>query len=29
MLIDYPENITIAMLGTQANDYPGTGSRGS
>jgi len=29
MLIDYPENITIAMLGTQANDYPGTGRRGS
>jgi predicted dehydrogenase len=29
MLIDYPENITVAMLGTQANDYPGTGSRGS
>jgi predicted dehydrogenase len=29
MLIDYPENITIAMLGTQANNYPGTGSRGS
>ena len=29
MLIDYPENITIAMLGTQANDYPGTGGRGS
>jgi len=28
-LIDYPENITIALLGTQANDYPGTGSRGS
>lgn len=28
-LIDYPENITVAVLGTQANDYPGTGSRGS
>jgi len=29
MLIDYPENITVAVLGTQGNDYPGTGSRGS
>ena len=29
MLIDYPENITVAVLGTQANDYPGTGARGS
>lgn len=29
MLIDYPENITVAVLGTQANDYPGAGSRGS
>ncbi|MHC4642829.1 MAG: Gfo/Idh/MocA family protein [Planctomycetota bacterium] len=29
MLIDYPENITVAVLGTQANNYPGTGSRGS
>jgi hypothetical protein len=29
MLIDYPENVTIAVLGTQGNDYPGTGSRGS
>jgi predicted dehydrogenase len=28
-LIDYPEKITVAVLGTQANDYPGTGSRGS
>jgi len=29
MLIDYPEDITVAVLGTQANDYPGTGARGS
>jgi predicted dehydrogenase len=29
MLIDYPENVTIAVLGTQGNDCPGTGSRGS
>ncbi|MHC4497116.1 MAG: Gfo/Idh/MocA family protein, partial [Planctomycetota bacterium] len=29
MLIDYPEKITVAVLGTQANDYPGTGARGS
>jgi predicted dehydrogenase len=29
MLIDYPEKITVAVLGTQANDYPSTGSRGS
>jgi len=29
MLIDYPENITVAVLGTQGNDYPGTGSRGA
>ena len=29
MLIDYPEKITVAVLGTQANDYPGTGGRGS
>ncbi len=28
-LIDYPEKITVAVLGTQANDYPGTGGRGS
>ncbi|MHC4509891.1 MAG: Gfo/Idh/MocA family protein [Planctomycetota bacterium] len=28
-LIDYPERITVAVLGTQANDYPGTGGRGS
>lgn len=29
MLIDYPENITIAVLGTQGNDYSGTGARGA
>ena len=29
MLIDYPEKITVAVLGTQANNYPATGSRGS
>jgi predicted dehydrogenase len=28
-LITYPEKVTVAVLGTQANDYPGTGSRGS
>jgi predicted dehydrogenase len=28
-LIDYPEKITVAVLGTQANDYPATGARGS
>ena len=29
MLIDYPEKITVAVLGTQANDYPATNARGS
>jgi len=29
MLIDYPEKITVAVLGTQGNDYQGAGSRGS
>ena len=29
MLIDYPEKVTIAVLGTQANNYPATGARGS
>jgi predicted dehydrogenase len=29
MLIDYPEKITVAVLGTQANDYPGAAGRGS
>jgi predicted dehydrogenase len=28
-LISYPEKSTVAVLGTQANDYPGTGGRGS
>ncbi len=29
MLIDYPERITVAVLGTQGNDYPGIANRGS
>jgi predicted dehydrogenase len=29
MLIDYPEKITVAVLGTQANDNPGLSGRGS
>jgi len=29
ILIDYPEKITVAVLGTQGNDYSGTGERGS
>ncbi len=29
MLVDYPEKCTVAVLGTQANEYQGTGSRGS
>jgi predicted dehydrogenase len=29
MLIDYPEKITVAVLGTQGNDYPGIANRGS
>jgi predicted dehydrogenase len=29
VLIDYPENFTIAVLGTQGNAYPGTGHRGA
>lgn len=29
MLIDYPEDITVAALGTQGNDYNSTGRRGS
>ncbi|HPO12279.1 MAG TPA: Gfo/Idh/MocA family oxidoreductase [Candidatus Hydrogenedentes bacterium] len=29
MLIDYPEKITVAVLGTQANDFQTTGQRGS
>ncbi len=29
MLIDYPENITVSLMGTQGNFYPATGARGS
>ncbi len=29
MLVDYPEKITVAILGTQGNDNPGTGGRGA
>jgi len=29
MLIDYPEKITVAVLGTQGNDYQATGGRGA
>jgi len=29
MLIDYPEDITVAVLGTQGNDYQATGNRGA
>ncbi len=29
MLIDYPEKITVSVMGTQGNDYPATGSRGA
>jgi len=29
MLIDYPEKITVAVLGTQGNSYNGTGGRGA
>jgi predicted dehydrogenase len=29
MLIDYPDNFTIAVLGTQGNDYTPAGDRGS
>ncbi|MBP8132200.1 MAG: Gfo/Idh/MocA family oxidoreductase [Candidatus Hydrogenedentes bacterium] len=29
MLVDYPEKFTIAILGSQGNDYQGTGHRGS
>jgi predicted dehydrogenase len=28
MLIDFPEKLTISMIGTQANDYSTTGERG-
>jgi len=29
MLIDYPQKLTVAVLGTQANNYPATASRGA
>ena len=29
MLVDYPEKISVSVLGTQANNYQGTGQRGS
>ncbi|MBN1417436.1 MAG: Gfo/Idh/MocA family oxidoreductase [Planctomycetes bacterium] len=29
LLADYPEKLTIAVLGTQGNDDPGTGNRGA
>jgi predicted dehydrogenase len=29
MLIDYPQKITIAVLGTQGNNFSGTGDRGA
>ncbi len=29
MMIDFPEDITVAVLGTQGNDYPATGGRGA
>lgn len=29
MLIDYPENITVVVMGTQGNNYPGASSRGA
>lgn len=29
LLIDYPQKITVAVLGTQGNNYFGTGERGS
>ncbi len=29
MLLEYPGGITVAVLGTQANDYQGTGARGA
>ncbi|MBN2271985.1 MAG: hypothetical protein JXN61_15325, partial [Sedimentisphaerales bacterium] len=28
-LIDFPEKLTVAVLGTQANDYQGASSRGA
>jgi predicted dehydrogenase len=29
MLIEYPEKVSVALLGTQANDHPGTSRRGA
>ena len=29
MLMDFPEKITVAVLGTQGNDFQGTGGRGA
>ncbi|MBI2431465.1 MAG: Gfo/Idh/MocA family oxidoreductase [Candidatus Hydrogenedentes bacterium] len=29
MMMNYPEKITVLVLGTQGNDYSGTGARGS
>jgi predicted dehydrogenase len=29
MLVDYPEKVSVSVLGTLANDYQGTGHRGS
>lgn len=29
MLIDYPENLTVVVMGTQGNNFAGTGSRGA
>jgi predicted dehydrogenase len=29
MLVDYPEKITVACLGTQGNNFAGTGARGA
>ncbi len=29
LLLDYPEKVTVAVLGTQGNDYQGTGGRGA
>lgn len=29
MFIEYPEKVTVAVMGTQGNDYAGTGARGA
>lgn len=29
MIVDYPEKVTVAVLGTQGNDFQSTGQRGS